>query len=354
MLKVGIAGIGFMGWIHWLAYQQIADVEVVAICEQDPVRLLGDWTAIQGNFGPPGEKVDLSQVATFSDLGEFCEADFDLVDICLPPSLHSNAISVAARAGKQVFCEKPLSLTVKQCCEAVEICSQNERMLMVGQVLPFFAEYDYALNAIKSREYGELLGCKLKRLISDPTWLPNFYDPQKIGGPLFDLHVHDAHFLRLIAGMPTSVYSQGRCRGEVVSYCESIFQFDDQPICATATSGIIEQQGRPFSHGFEIHLEKATLHFEYAALSDGEQSMPLKAIREDGTVELVELGNTEPLNAFNNEIAAVVDAVRTGKPSEILNGDLARDAIAICHAQSKSVHENRKVTIDEILKDSKS
>jgi predicted dehydrogenase len=32
MIKVGIAGIGFMGWIHWLAYQQIDGVEVVAVC----------------------------------------------------------------------------------------------------------------------------------------------------------------------------------------------------------------------------------------------------------------------------------------------------------------------------------
>ena len=241
MLKVGIAGIGFMGWIHWLAYKEIADVEVVAICEQDPSRLAGDWTGIQGNFGPPGEQVDLSGVATFSDLKKFCEADFDLVDICLPPSLHGDAISVAAQSGKQVFCEKPLALTMNQCSAAVKACQQNDRMLMVGQVLPFFSEYAYALKVIQNREYGELLGCKLKRLISDPTWLPNFYDAEMVGGPLFDLHVHDAHFLRLIAGMPANVYSQGRSRGEVVSYCESIFCFDDRPICATATSGVIEQ-----------------------------------------------------------------------------------------------------------------
>ncbi len=32
MLKVGIAGLGFMGWIHWLAYQKTAGVQVAAIC----------------------------------------------------------------------------------------------------------------------------------------------------------------------------------------------------------------------------------------------------------------------------------------------------------------------------------
>ena len=91
------------------------------------------------------------------------------------------------------------------------------------------------------------------------------------------------------------------------------------------------------------------MHFEYAALADGEQSMPLKAIKKDGSVELIALDNTDPLNAFGNEISAVVDAVRTGKPSEILNGDLARDAIAICHAQSKSIQQQRQVRIEEIF-----
>ena len=136
--------------------------------------------------------------------------------------------------------------------------------------------------------------------------------------------------------------------GEVVSYCESVFDFKDQDICATATSGVIDQQGRPFTHGYEIHLERATLQFEYAALSSDDELMPLKVIRDDGTVTAVEIENGDPVNAFVNEIQTVVDSVRENKPSEILGGELARDAIAICHAQAKSVHERRFVELAEI------
>ena len=348
MLKVGIAGIGFMGWIHWLAYKKIEGVEVVAICENDPIRREGDWTGIQGNFGPPGEKVDLGNIEAFSDLESFCQSDFDLIDICLPPSLHSEAISIAAENGKQVFCEKPLSLTMKECTAAVEICTRHDAMLLVGQVLPFFPEYAFALQAIESGKFGKLLGCKLKRVISDPTWLKHFYDAGKVGGPLLDLHVHDAHFLRLIAGMPTGVYSQGRCRGDVVSYCESLFSFADSEICASATSGVIDQQGRPFTHGFEIHLEQATLQFEYASITGGDELMPLKVLREDGSVEMIPIENGDPAQAFVNELTAVVKAVQTGEPSRILSGNLARDAIAICHAQAKSVREKRIVAMTEV------
>ena len=123
MLKVGILGCGFMGWIHWNAYQQTEGIEVAAICTKEAHRLAGDWTDIKGNFGPPGKQVDLSKIATYSDMEEFVKNDaLDLVDICLPPALHAAAIELAAAAGKQVFCEKPLGLNVEQCDRAVTAC----------------------------------------------------------------------------------------------------------------------------------------------------------------------------------------------------------------------------------------
>ena len=61
MIRVGMIGIGFMGWIHWLAYQRLGGARVAAISERIPQRLAGDWRGIQGNFGPPGEQVDLER-----------------------------------------------------------------------------------------------------------------------------------------------------------------------------------------------------------------------------------------------------------------------------------------------------
>ena len=57
MIKVGIAGVGFMGWIHYLAYRQRADIQVTALCTRDQAKLEGDWRSIQGNFGPPDGEV---------------------------------------------------------------------------------------------------------------------------------------------------------------------------------------------------------------------------------------------------------------------------------------------------------
>ena len=70
MVNVGITGLGFMGMIHYLAYQRVSGCKVTAICEQIPERLEGDWRSIKGNFGPRGKKMDLSGIAKYQDFEE--------------------------------------------------------------------------------------------------------------------------------------------------------------------------------------------------------------------------------------------------------------------------------------------
>lgn len=338
MLRVGILGLGFMGWIHWLAYKRLAGIEVVAICEQDPTRRTGDWRSIRGNFGPPGEQVDLSRIRVCTEIDELLTVgDLDVVDICLPPSLHCAAALRAFDAGLHVFCEKPLSLDLDDCDRIVSRGRQAKKQLLVGHVLPFFPEYAFALDAVRSGKYGGLLGGSFKRVISDPAWLKDFYNSKKIGGPLLDLHVHDAHFIRLLFGMPTGAYSVGRIRGDVVSFCQSVLEFSDPALCVTCTSGVIDQQARPFNHAFEIHLERATLQFEFAAFADNPEMMPLKVLTGDGKVIRPTFQNSDSIASFVAEIEEVRNCLQDNRPSEVLGGDLARDAIAICQMQRGAV-----------------
>ena len=61
MTRVGIIGVGFMGMVHYLSYQKLPGVQVVALCDQDRKRLTGDWRDIKGNFGPPGGQMLVDQ-----------------------------------------------------------------------------------------------------------------------------------------------------------------------------------------------------------------------------------------------------------------------------------------------------
>lgn len=338
MLRVGIVGLGFMGWIHWLVYKRVPGIEVVAICEQDPLRRTGDWRSIRGNFGPPGEQVDLSKIRVFESVERMlADGQLDVVDVCLPPSLHCETVLKAFDAGFHVFCEKPLALNVDDCNRMVARARQVGRRLLVGHVLPFFPEYSLARQIVRSGEYGRLLGGTFKRVISDPTWLKDFYDPQRIGGPLIDLHVHDAHFVRLLFGMPTRAHSRGRTRNGVVSYCNSLLEFDDPSLTVACISGVIDQQGRPFNHGFEIHLERATLQFEFAAFKDRAESMPLKILTSNGDVVRPSLFAADDIAGFVAEIEEVLRCLKADRDSDILCGELARDAIQIAQMQARGV-----------------
>jgi len=346
MLNVGIVGIGFMGMTHFNAYKEIDGVKVGAICETDPKRREGDWTSIKGNFGPQGGMVDLTGISAYATYEELlADESIDLVDISLPPALHKEVTIAALKAGKHVFCEKPMALTEDDAMAMYDTAEECGKLLLIGHVLPYFPEYAYALDIINSGTYGKLLGGHFKRMISDPTWLPDFYDPEKIGGPMLDLHIHDAHFIRLIFGMPRQVRSVGSMRGEVVERFSSQYLFDDPQLVVTATSGVIDQQGRPFNHAYEIYLEKATILFDWAALVEPfEQAIPVTLLRDDGSVIRPEIQGGPP-EAFRAELTEVARAVTAGEPSPLLDGLLARDAMTLCRSQTESIKSGQPVDL---------
>jgi predicted dehydrogenase len=249
------------------------------------------------------------------------------------------------RHGKHVFCEKPMALNTSDCKRMVVAATKAKRQLLIGHVLPFFPEYLHARKLIDSGKYGRLLGGNFRRVISDPLWLPDFYDADRVGGPLVDLHVHDAHLIRMLFGMPTKLISNGRLRDQVVEYCTTAFRFDKPQYAVTATSGVINQQGRPFTHGFEIHLERATLNYEFAAFADAEELMPLKVLTDKGKVLRPKLPDAGPTGAFEAEIKEMLRSIRSDTPSPILSSDLARDAIILCHKQTESVLKGREVRV---------
>ncbi len=336
-----------MGWIHWLAYQQVPGIQVAAICTRDRKKRRGDWRSIQGNFGPPGEQVDLTGIATYDNYEEMlADPKLDLIDVSLPPTMHCDAVIKALRAEKHVFCEKPLALKSSECRRMAKVADQSDQQLLVGHVLPFTPEYAWAYQTATSGKYGKLLGGNFKRVISDPTWLQKFWSPDETGGPLLDLLVHEAHYIRLLFGKPSSVVTHGRMRGELAEYCHSDFQFADEQVVVQATGGTINQQGRPFVHGFEIHLEKATLVFEFGVIAgEGRYFCEPTLLNSKGKAVLPKLSDGDPLRAFQSEIKEVVRCIRRGERSAILNVELAQDAVQLCEKQAASLRTGRRVTV---------
>ncbi|WP_435015983.1 Gfo/Idh/MocA family protein [Tundrisphaera sp. TA3] len=348
MVGIGIVGIGFMGWIHYLAAEKLSGGKVVAVCSRDPKKRAGDWTGIQGNFGPKGTQVDLSGRAAYADLDELLrDPNVGLVDLCLPNDQHADQAIRSLEAGKHVLVEKPIALTAKDADAMLAAARANGKMLMVGHVLPFFPEFAYARDAVASGRFGKLRAAHLTRVIARPDWSSGIADADRSGGPAIDLHIHDTHYIGLLCGVPRAVQSRGVEEGGAMAYLSTQYLYDDPNLAVSAVSGALSQPGRSFSHGFEIYLERATLAYGFASMGgEGHLATPLSVMHADGSVERPELpGSGDPIDAFVAELGVAVEAVATGVPAPALAGDLASRALAICHAEVESARTGRAVNI---------
>ncbi len=264
MVRIGLVGIGFMGMIHYLAAGKLKGARVTAVCSRDPKKLAGDWRGIRGNFGPPGTRMDLSGVKKYAALDDLlADPDIDLVDVCNPTHLHPPTAIAALRAGKHVLVEKAIALEAKDADAMVKEAGRAGKLLLVAHVLPFFPEFAYAAEAVRGGRYGRLLGGHFKRVISRPDWSADIGDAAKTGGPAIDLHIHDTHFIGLVAGVPGRVFSSGVVgKGGAVDYLTTQYLYGEGGPAISCSSGAIAQAGRPFVHGYEIYLERATLVYE--------------------------------------------------------------------------------------------
>lgn len=341
MVRIGIVGLGFMGMIHYLAGRKLTRASVTALCSRDRKKLAGDWTSIRGNFGPAGTQMDLSDCKRYEQFDQLlADPDVDLVDVCTPTHQHAPMAIAALEAGKHVLVEKAIALTTADADAMVAAAKKANRLLMVAHVLPFFPEFRFAADAVRNGTYGKLLGGHFTRVISRPDWSSDIGDAAKTGGPAVDLHIHDTHFIGLIAGVPEQVFSTGRVAPDgSVEYLTTSYLYGQDGPAITCSSGALAMSGRPFVHGYEIYLERATL-----AHASG--SLPLTVYTPDGKSHQPALGGSgDPVDSFAVELQTAVDAVRSGKEPALLSGQLARDALVLCHRECDSVKAGQAVRV---------
>lgn len=346
MVRIGIAGIGFMGLTHFRASGSLRSGRVTAICSRSARKRAGDWRGIGGNFGSGGEKVDLANVETFSDYDELIHSpDVDLVDICYPSDQHADRAVAALRAGKHVLVEKPIALTSWDATRMVRAAKRYDRHLMVAHVLPFFPEYAWLAETIEAGTYGDLLGAHFKRVISRLDWSGGSLNLARSGGPGVDLHIHDVHFIQLVFGQPNRITASGRLVEEAyVEYASTTYLYDEKPdLTVTCASGAISKKGRPFTQGFEIYAEGATIAYEASTLGGKPHvATPLSVITDDGKVRKPRLRGGD---AFRREMQAAVNVVRTGRSSSALSADRAAAALKLCFKEAESVRRGRTVNV---------
>ena len=158
-------------------------------------------------------------------------------------------------------------------------------------------------------------------------------------GRALDDRLDEGNFIGLVAGVPRQVFSVGLVNGDSVDYLTTSYLYGAGGPAITCSSGALTMKGRPFVHGYEIYLEKATLVYESG-------SCPLTVLKADGSSEQPKLdGGEEATTAFTAELQAAVDGVNARKEPDLLSGQLARDALVLCHRECESVRTGKVVVI---------
>jgi predicted dehydrogenase len=347
--RIGLVGVGFMGMTHFEGARPLQGGRIAAIATRSEKKLAGDWSDIQGNFGPRGiAHVVLSGVTKYRNYHDLLkDPDIDLVDICLPTDQHEQVTLESLAAGKHVFVEKPIAIELAAADRMVAAARKAQRLLMVGHVLPFFPEFRWARQTIASGAYGKIRSAFFRRVITPPTWSKDMNDFRKLGGWGVDLHIHDNHYIGLVCGVPQAVFSRGILVEKLVNHVSTQYLYDDPEKTVTCISGGIAANGLKFAHSFEIMLERATLQFDAGTYgSDWVVNRPLTLITDDGEVTRPDPGGRpEWCGAFTDELQEAVSAVQSGREPPTVNGQLARDALKLCEAEAESIATRQPVSM---------
>jgi myo-inositol 2-dehydrogenase/D-chiro-inositol 1-dehydrogenase len=117
-VRFGLLGAGRIGKVHAKAVSGNADARLVAVADAFPVAA----EAIAGAYGCEVRTIDAIEAA----------GDIDAVVICTPTDTHADLIERFARAGKAIFCEKPIDLDAERVRACLKVVSDTKAKLMVG------------------------------------------------------------------------------------------------------------------------------------------------------------------------------------------------------------------------------
>lgn len=150
---VGLIGCGGMGMSNVRSLWGFNDFEVAAICDVDTRRIPGDYKAIDDKYGRKPE--------VFKDYRQMLERkDIDAVIIGTPDHWHALNLVHACEAGKDIYCEKPISHNITESRAMVAAQKRFGRVVQVGTWQRSNREFTDAIDYVRSGKLGKVVHCR--------------------------------------------------------------------------------------------------------------------------------------------------------------------------------------------------
>ncbi len=239
MLKIGLLGCGRIGQVHARSIAQLDSAHLTAVADASPA-------AAQAVAVRSGAKV-----ATAEDI--LADPNVDAVIVATPTDTHYDLIHAAARAGKAIFCEKPVDMSaarIRECIVAVEDAK-------VAFMTAFNRRFDTGFAQLQARiRAGEIGQVELVIITSrDPAPPPIEYI-RRSGGIFRDMMIHDFDMARFLLGEePLGVFAVGEAL--VDPAIGAAGDVDTAAVTLTTASGAICQitNSRRAVYGYDQRIE---------------------------------------------------------------------------------------------------
>ncbi|QHW32745.1 Gfo/Idh/MocA family oxidoreductase [Paenibacillus rhizovicinus] len=195
-VRIGIIGAGRISHVMSTAHAQVPESKLHGVF--DVVRASAEKLASKFNIP---NVYDSYQDMLASD-------EIDAVLVCTPTFLHEQIVIDAANAGKHVFCQKPMALTLEQCERMNAAALENNIILQVGFMIRYTPPFVEVKERLDAGEIGDIIAIRSAVFGWEPSaeW---FYDPDQGGGILIDTIIHTFDLYRWYAGEVTSIYADG-------------------------------------------------------------------------------------------------------------------------------------------------
>lgn len=194
-LRIGVIGCGGIGAVHLRSWAQVADAQVVAVCDADPTRASEAAAHIEGSRAHTVFREMLENEA------------LDAIDICTPPNLHAPAALAAIEHGLPVLSEKPLARNPEEARLLVEAAEARGTLLMTAFCHRFHPPVEAVKALLDEGRLGRVVmfrnrfGAHFKGV--ETRW---FSDRELAGGGcLMDTSVHSIDLFRYLVGEVTGV-----------------------------------------------------------------------------------------------------------------------------------------------------
>ena len=332
--RLAVVGAGRAGTLHAVnASRWLGDAELACLVEIDEARA-----------ADVAKELDVPVYASFE--AALAHDLFDGVVITTPTFTHRELTVLATAAGKHVFCEKPLALTLDDCDEMIACAEDACVALQVGFVRRFQPEFVEAKRRIDAGEIGTPM--LVKSLTRGPGLPPAWaHELRASNGMLAEVNSHDFDCVRWLVGSEIErVYAEtanfkGALRGVVAEDF-----YDNAVVTLRFASGAIGTiDGTcPADVGYDARVE--VLGTEGLLVIGQHQATSLLEIRARGAGEVPTYASWpqrfEP--GYREELRAFVDAARSGT-QPLVTGVDGRAAVAAVLASNRAWLEGRPVEL---------